>query len=77
MAILLGGRVKCVFCLSSSTGHLNPNPKVFVLGIIAVSMYLVVIGLMVVGRNHYFREDGTCMIGLKHYASVALLVYDL
>ncbi|KAH8831847.1 hypothetical protein DL96DRAFT_1553072 [Flagelloscypha sp. PMI_526] len=51
--------------------------KVFILGIITVSMYLVVIGLMVVGRNHYFRDDGTCIIGLKHYASVTLLAYDL
>ncbi|KAH8831608.1 hypothetical protein DL96DRAFT_840239 [Flagelloscypha sp. PMI_526] len=44
--------------------------KVFILGLITVSLYAVVIALMVVGRNNYFREDGTCIIGLKHFASV-------
>ncbi|EUC61767.1 transmembrane protein, putative [Rhizoctonia solani AG-3 Rhs1AP] len=33
--------------------------------------------LMVVGRIAFFREDMTCVIGLKPFSSLTLLVYDL
>jgi hypothetical protein len=29
------------------------------------------------GKRTYFRGDGACVIGLKHYASIPLLSYDL
>ncbi|KAG6919188.1 hypothetical protein DXG01_008486 [Tephrocybe rancida] len=32
---------------------------------------------MVIGRNHFFRDDKACVIGLKAYASIPLLSYDL
>ncbi|KDN42168.1 hypothetical protein RSAG8_07026, partial [Rhizoctonia solani AG-8 WAC10335] len=33
--------------------------------------------LMVVGRIAFFREDMTCVIGLKPFSSLTLLIYDL
>jgi hypothetical protein len=32
---------------------------------------------MVFGRIHYFREDGVCVIGLRHISSYPLLIFDL
>jgi hypothetical protein len=40
-------------------------------------VYVVVVLLMVFGRIYYFREDGVCVIGLKHISSYPLLIFDL
>ncbi|CAE6421507.1 unnamed protein product [Rhizoctonia solani] len=33
--------------------------------------------LMIIGRIAFFKEDMTCVIGLKHFSSLTLLIYDL
>ncbi|KAK1218997.1 hypothetical protein PQX77_018300 [Marasmius sp. AFHP31] len=39
--------------------------------------YLVVLILMIRGKIHFWRDDGVCVIGLKAFSSIPLLVYDL
>jgi hypothetical protein len=39
--------------------------------------YIAVIVLLFVGRIGYFRDGGACVIGLKHFASIPVLAYDL
>jgi len=39
--------------------------------------YVAVLVLMVVGQNSRIRPDGLCIIGLKTYATVPLISYDL
>ncbi|KAH9847168.1 hypothetical protein C2E23DRAFT_890231 [Lenzites betulinus] len=42
-----------------------------------VSVYLGVAIFLILSRVSYFREDGSCVIGLTRPASLTLLVYDL
>ncbi|KAJ3836250.1 hypothetical protein F5878DRAFT_272075 [Lentinula raphanica] len=43
-----------------------------------IAIYGGVIASMFAGKIHYFREgDGVCIIGLKQYSSLTLVVYDL
>ncbi|TDL23147.1 hypothetical protein BD410DRAFT_169998 [Rickenella mellea] len=42
-----------------------------------VAIYIAIFVLMIVGRVVSLRQDGTCVIGLRPYASVTLLTYDL
>lgn len=71
-------RFKSAVSLSASPSitHLN-HLQVFVIGIVAVAAYGVVFGLMVADLIYFLREDGSCVIGLKHFVSISLLVYDL
>ncbi|KAJ8083607.1 hypothetical protein PM082_009482 [Marasmius tenuissimus] len=39
--------------------------------------YLVVLILMIRGKIHFWRDDGACVIGLKAFSSIPLLIYDL
>lgn len=39
--------------------------------------FIVIIVFMIVGRIAIIRQDGACVIGLKGYASLSLLIYDL
>ncbi|KAL0063360.1 hypothetical protein AAF712_009755 [Marasmius tenuissimus] len=39
--------------------------------------YLVVVFLMCLGLIHYHRDDGLCIIGIKPFSSITLLVFDL
>lgn len=50
---------------------------VYVICLITVIPYAAIVVLMIVGRIHQFREDGICEIGLKAWASIPLLSYDL
>lgn len=45
---------------------------VFVLGV-----YFGIIALLIIGKVAFLERDGTCVIGLRVYASVPLLTYDL
>ncbi|KAG9019755.1 hypothetical protein FRB90_009625 [Tulasnella sp. 427] len=45
--------------------------------LMALSPFLVIIFLMIFGRIAEIRHDGVCVIGLKGYASLSLLIYDL
>ncbi|OSD06748.1 hypothetical protein PYCCODRAFT_1442304 [Trametes coccinea BRFM310] len=42
-----------------------------------VSLYVGVGIYMIIGRVAYFREDGSCVIGLTRSSSLVLLTYDL
>lgn len=39
--------------------------------------YVVVLVLMIMGENSTIRPDGLCVIGLKNYATIPLISYDL
>jgi len=39
--------------------------------------YVVVLILMIMGENSSIRPDGLCVIGLKNYATIPLISYDL
>ncbi|KAL0574017.1 hypothetical protein V5O48_007939 [Marasmius crinis-equi] len=39
--------------------------------------YVAVIILMILGPIHFWRDDGTCIIGLKAFSSIPLLAFDL
>ncbi|KAJ8075464.1 hypothetical protein PM082_019802 [Marasmius tenuissimus] len=39
--------------------------------------YLAILILMIRGKIHFWRDDGACIIGLKAFSSIPLLVYDL
>ncbi|KAI0769750.1 hypothetical protein BD413DRAFT_613768 [Trametes elegans] len=42
-----------------------------------VLAYIGVAVFLIIGRVSYFREDGSCVIGLTRPASLTLLIYDL
>ncbi|KAI0675172.1 hypothetical protein C8Q78DRAFT_966025 [Trametes maxima] len=50
---------------------------VFLVCLIVVGVYVGVAIFLVLGRISYFREDGSCVIGLTRPASLTLLIYDL
>jgi len=39
--------------------------------------YVAIVVLMVVGQNSWIRQDGICIIGLKHFATIPMISYDL
>lgn len=53
------------------------HSKVYWLCLITMTPYVAIVIMMLIGRVAYFREDRACIIGLKAYASLSLLVYDL
>ncbi|KAL7410182.1 hypothetical protein BDY24DRAFT_188736 [Mrakia frigida] len=61
----------------SGTSLPRLKSKMYLLCAFSIALYIVIIVLMVLGRVADLREDGACEIGLKKYASVALLGYDL
>ncbi|ORZ08198.1 hypothetical protein BCR42DRAFT_360138 [Absidia repens] len=38
--------------------------------------YAVILGLMLTFKNIYLTDDGECIIGLQHQASICLMIYD-
>ncbi|OCH85107.1 hypothetical protein OBBRIDRAFT_763424 [Obba rivulosa] len=61
---------------------LNPSAwrfrsPMYILGLTFVSLYGLVAVVAIIGRVAYFREDGSCVIGLKRAATISLLTYDL
>ncbi|KAL7412530.1 hypothetical protein BDY24DRAFT_415913 [Mrakia frigida] len=45
--------------------------------LLGVVMYAAILVLMIIGRIAYIAENGSCHIGLKPFASIPLLSYDL
>lgn len=62
-----------------SGGNRTPRLKSTAYRICAVVLlgYVVILGLMIKGQNSKLRPDGLCIIGLKDYATIPLIVYDL
>ncbi|THU91344.1 hypothetical protein K435DRAFT_801318 [Dendrothele bispora CBS 962.96] len=63
-----------------STSHNTPRMKspVYLVGLGTILLYVVVAIVLIIGRVHYLSaKDGYCYIGLKFYASLTLLTYDL
>ncbi|KAI0820021.1 hypothetical protein BC628DRAFT_1331572 [Trametes gibbosa] len=50
---------------------------IYLICLAVVSVYVGVAILLIISRVAYFREDGSCVIGLTRPASLTLLVYDL
>ncbi|KAF5363225.1 hypothetical protein D9758_008385 [Tetrapyrgos nigripes] len=74
--IFLIEKVHIVWSISANQSRLRS--PVYLLGLMSILLYCVVTVLLVVGRITYISErDRYCYIGLKFYASVALLTYDL
>ncbi|KIK67892.1 hypothetical protein GYMLUDRAFT_36698 [Collybiopsis luxurians FD-317 M1] len=59
-------------------GNQTPRLKTKVYRLCAFFMlgYVAVAVLMVLGRDSTIREDGVCVIGLKSYSTIPLIVYD-
>lgn len=53
------------------------HSRIYIVCFATLCVYFVVILLMIFGRIHYFREDGTCVVGLRHLSSYPLLIFDL
>ncbi|QRV78476.1 hypothetical protein RhiJN_06491 [Ceratobasidium sp. AG-Ba] len=51
--------------------------KVYWLCLITMLPYVAIVIIMLIGRVAYFRPDRACIIGLRKYASLSLLIYDL
>ncbi|KAH7876927.1 uncharacterized protein C8R40DRAFT_81639 [Lentinula edodes] len=49
----------------------------FSFGKVVLLGYVVVGTLTVIGRDSTIRGDGVCIIGLKSYATISLIVYDI
>ncbi|KAF5360029.1 hypothetical protein D9758_007589 [Tetrapyrgos nigripes] len=63
---------------SASTGTPRRKSAVYLAGIVSLVIYLAVAVLLVIGRISYLRLfDGVCIIGLKIFANIALLSYDI
>ncbi|GAV99049.1 transmembrane protein [Lentinula edodes] len=60
-------------------GNQNSRLKARVYRVCAVVLlgYVVVGTLTVIGRDSTIRGDGVCIIGLKSYATISLIVYDM
>ncbi|KAI0930101.1 hypothetical protein AcV5_006896 [Taiwanofungus camphoratus] len=61
---------------------LSPHSKrfsspIYVTCLVIVLLYTVVAAVLIVEKISFFREDGSCVIGLKRPASITLLAYDL
>jgi hypothetical protein len=59
------------------TGTRRMKSPIYLLCLATMLGYGVIIILMFIGRNAYIRESGRCVIGLKHYATIPLISYDL
>lgn len=60
-----------------TSGAKRFRSPVYIICVVTVALYAVVAALMCIGRVHYFREDGACVTGVKLFASIPLLSYDL
>ncbi|KDQ61828.1 hypothetical protein JAAARDRAFT_66874 [Jaapia argillacea MUCL 33604] len=50
---------------------------VYIACFIVLCLFSVIVVVVVIGRLAFFRDDGSCVIGLRKYSSVTLLTYDL
>jgi hypothetical protein len=53
------------------------SSKVYKICLATMSCYFVIVILMLVSRIAEFRQDGSCIIGLRNRATIPLLAYDL
>ncbi|KAJ3987435.1 hypothetical protein F5890DRAFT_1405146 [Lentinula detonsa] len=71
----LSEKVYIVWTGGNQTSRLKA--KVYLLCAFVLLGYVVVGILTVVGRDSAVRRDGVCVIGLKAYATISLIVYDM
>ncbi|KAF8588006.1 hypothetical protein K439DRAFT_717763 [Ramaria rubella] len=53
------------------------SSKAYCLCLFMMIGYATVVVLMIIGRNAFFKPNHDCIIGLKPFASIPLLTYDL
>jgi hypothetical protein len=58
-------------------GSRRMKSPVYLFSMVILSGYIAIIILLFVGRKARLREDGVCLIGLRHIASIPLISYDL
>jgi hypothetical protein len=58
-------------------GSRRIKSPVYLVTMIILIGYAAVIVLLFVGHIAKFRDDGVCVIGLHHIASIPLITYDL
>ncbi|KZS93573.1 hypothetical protein SISNIDRAFT_86189 [Sistotremastrum niveocremeum HHB9708] len=62
---------------SAGTSVPRTQSHMYRLCALALAVYAVIFGIVMSGKIYFFQEDQSCMIGLKKFASVPLLTYDL
>ncbi|KAG8867391.1 hypothetical protein FRC20_005884 [Serendipita sp. 405] len=73
--IFLAEKVHVVWSAGKSIRRLKS--RVWLVCCFVLIGYLVVFVLMLIARIGYFREDHTCVIGLRKIATIPLLTYDI
>ncbi|KAK1216013.1 hypothetical protein PQX77_021363 [Marasmius sp. AFHP31] len=73
--LFLSEKVFLVWSVTAVGGRFRSPVYLLCLG--TMLGYLVIFILMIRGRIHFWRDDGACVIGLKAFSSIPLLVYDL
>ncbi|KII85175.1 hypothetical protein PLICRDRAFT_45329 [Plicaturopsis crispa FD-325 SS-3] len=62
---------------SPISGVRRLKSPVYIVCAFTIVVYSAIIALLLVGRIHEFRPNGTCVIGLRPLASIPLVSYDL
>ncbi|CAE6529074.1 unnamed protein product [Rhizoctonia solani] len=83
--LLYAGSKVLIYCFLIEKVHIvwggthqpRLHSKVYLGCLITMLPYAAIVILMLIGRVAYFRDDRSCIIGLKAYASLSLLIYDL
>ncbi|KAL5633831.1 hypothetical protein ACGC1H_005871 [Rhizoctonia solani] len=83
--LLYAGSKMLIYCFLIEKVHVvwggthqpRLRSKVYWGCLLTMAPYLVIVILMLIGRVAYFRDDRACIIGLRNYASLSLLIYDL
>ncbi|CAE6430903.1 unnamed protein product [Rhizoctonia solani] len=83
--LLYAGSKMLIYCFLIEKVHVvwggthqpRLRSKVYWGCLLTMAPYVVIVILMLIGRVAYFRDDRACIIGLRNYASLSLLIYDL
>ncbi|CAE7130809.1 unnamed protein product [Rhizoctonia solani] len=69
--------IEKVYVVWGGTHQSRLHSKVYWGCLLTMAPYAAIVILMLIGRVAYFRDDRSCIIGLRNYASLSLLIYDL
>ncbi|KAL0059010.1 hypothetical protein AAF712_014279 [Marasmius tenuissimus] len=73
--LFLSEKVLVIWSITAAGGRFRS--PVYLICLATMFGYVAVLILMILGATHFWREDGACVIGLKPFSSIPLLVYDL
>jgi hypothetical protein len=69
--------VSIVWAPLTGSGVRRRSSKVYIFCLCTLAGYLGIIILLFIGHIGFFRADGVCIIGLRHFASIPLVAYDV